>query len=713
MSNVIKVKFVNICSIFIYGIYLAFSEKIFKKTLIFIHLIYKKGALTVSYKKHFGFLKLGLFFTFSLFWLELITMIFCTGIQNINLLILFSSSVGFTTALIISLIPFETAGRVSGYVLLSFITIIFITEILLWRTFGFFYPPETILGMAEDVVGSYSGTVFATLRSGIIPIILSLLPILLFSLFNRCFSFKPHAFLGRTATLVIAILLHFGARNTIDTISKAQHSPTDAEYYSSEFEFTESTSRFGLCTSIRLNTLYSFIGIPRSSIPLEQPPVNDIKDDIEYNLSDFNLNKLSKAGENSNIRSLATAFSAEAPTEKNSYSEIYKGKNLILICAEALSPYVIDPELTPTLYKLTNEGISFKNYYQPSFGESTLGGEYALLCSQIPGRSVGEKGLTMQLACSENLKYSLPGLFSEADYNCLGFHNNSYSYYSRDKTHPKLGLNWYGVGGSKTDELHDNIDIGEMLSNGWPRSDDELVVSTFDIYKDSEKPFFTYYLSVSGHNNYSFSENTQARKNRHKAEQLNFCEQVQAYIACQLELEKALTSLISLLGSAGIADKTVIALSNDHYPYGLSASWQGNGGKDLLSELAGKKLDRYEREKGVFFIWSADMKEGIVIEKPTCGADVMPTLLNLFGIEYDSRLLAGRDALSSCMGSVMFSDYSFMTDKGGYFAETDRYYTNGDTTLSDLKELEKQLQARIKNSRSFRKLCFIKHLRSI
>ncbi len=636
-------------------------------------------------------------------------MIFTSGIKNLNLVILFSLTIGLTLSILVSLIPFASLRRAVVFIIFLIFTFAFVTETLLWRSFGYFYTPETILSMAKSVVGSYGGSVASTLRNGIFPTVLLLIPIVIFLVFRKSFYFKPRVIFSRSIAVMLIILLHFGAKNVIEANSENTLPPTELDYYSSSFEFDPCVSRFGLCTAIRLNTLYSFTGIPNTEG--EHSEYSPVPDSVKYNISNFDISALASNENDKSLEALASELLSRTPTEKNKFTGIFNGKNIVFICAEALSPYVIDPIRTPTLYRLSNEGFVFENYYQPSFGESTSGGEYALLCSQIPGKLSGESGMSMQLACRENLKYSLPSLFAEKGYNCLGFHNNSYTYYSRNITHPKLGLNWYGVGGSVVDENHQSLDLGEVLSPGWPRSDEELFMSTFDILKESEKPFFAYYLTVSGHNNYSFSENTQARKNRHLAEDYEGSEQVKAYIACQAELEKALVTLLSKLEEAELLDDTVIVLSNDHYPYGLSSTWQGGNGRDCLSELAGKKLDRYEREKGVFFIWNNKMTRRIVTEKPVSGVDVMPTVLNLFGIEYESRLLAGRDALSNAEGVVFFSDHSFISERCSYFAESKKYVLSEGLTFDDIEKLSFEVKNRIKSSRRLRQADLFKHLK--
>ena len=71
------------------------------------------------------------------------------------------------------------------------------------------------------------------------------------------------------------------------------------------------------------------------------------------------------------------------------------------------------------------------------------------------------------------------------------------------------------------------------------------------------------------------------------------------------------------------------------------------------------------------------MKEPVKVEKVCSSLDVLPTVLNLFGVEYDSRLLIGNDILSNNKEQiVIFSDRSFITDKGRYSAVQDKFMPN-------------------------------------
>ena len=165
---------------------------------------------------------------------------------------------------------------------------------------------------------------------------------------------------------------------------------------------------------------------------------------------------------------------------------------------------------------------------------------------------------------------------------------------------------------------------------------------------------------------YNYESNSMARRHWSQVSDLGYSEAVTAYLACQMELELAMESLVNQLEEAGKLDDTVIVLSADHYPYGLT--------DEEYSELLGHEVDPvFEIYKNTLILWSADIDEPVHVDKFCSSLDVMPTLANLFGLEYDSRLIMGRDILSDEPGLVIFSNYSFITDKGRYDSTTDTF----------------------------------------
>ena len=349
----------------------------------------------------------------------------------------------------------------------------------------------------------------------------------------------------------------------------------------------------------------------------------------------------------------------QTPTAKNEYTGIFEGHNLIFITAEGFSPYAVREDLTPTLYRLTHSGFDFTNYYVPLWQTSTSDGEYVNCTGLIP-----DGQYSMRNSGDNTMAYALPGYFASEGVSSMAYHNNSLTYYDRHITHNNLGYVFKAarLGGLSQTEWGEYIFPMENPDT-WPASDLEMVQGTLSEYVNLDR-FHVYYLTVSGHMNYSFRGNSMASKNREAVEGLEMSENAKAYIACQMELDKALQYLLEQLEAAGKLENTVICLSADHYPYGMS--------QEQYEELAGKPLgENRDMYRNNLIIWNVKLEENPqVIDKVCCSVDILPTLLNLFGFDFDSRLYAGRDIFSEEEGMVIFNDRSFITDKVIYDRKT-------------------------------------------
>lgn len=409
-----------------------------------------------------------------------------------------------------------------------------------------------------------------------------------------------------------------------------------------------------------------------------------------FNMIELDFNKLAQLSSGSSEKEWLYRYFAETePTKTNEYTGMFEGYNLIYITAEGFSTYAIDADLTPTLYKLANSGFVFSNYYVPLWQTSTSDGEYVNLTGLIP-----DGQFSMKKSAVNHMAYSLPAFFGKEGYLNMAYHNNTLSYYDRHLSHPNLG---YDFKASKLGDLEEakwGDKIFFMENPGrWPASDLEMFQSTIPEYIRADR-FHVYYMTVSGHMNYSFTGNSMSKKNKDAVSHLPMSENGQAYIACHIELDKALEHLLAELEKEGKLENTVIALSADHYPYGMT--------EEQYEELAGRDLSS-DREifRNTLILWNGGMEESVIVTKPCCSVDVLPTLLNLFGCEYDSRMYAGRDILSDAEGLVIFNDRSFVTDTVVYDRKA-----KTTTWCKDLPEEEKErymdaMKQEVKNRYNF------------
>lgn len=364
---------------------------------------------------------------------------------------------------------------------------------------------------------------------------------------------------------------------------------------------------------------------------------------------DFEL--LRSLADNDKQAWLADYIQGLTPTTTNEYTGIFEGYNLIYLTAEGFSPYAVREDLTPTLYRLIHSGFVFENYYVPLWQTSTSDGEYINCTALIP-----DGQFSMRKSGDNNMAFTLPRFFEQDGVTSYAYHNNSLSYYDRNLTHPNLGYDFRGCKLGKLSEEEWGDKIFPMENpNAWPASDLEMMQGTIPQYINNER-FHVYYMTVSGHMYYNFTGNSMSYKNREAVEGLEMSENARAYIACNIELDKALAYLLEQLEAAGKLENTVICLSADHYPYAMT--------EEQYEELAGKDLSQgMDMYRNNLILWNAGMEEEPVYVKKACGSmDIVPTLLNLFGFSYDSRMYAGRDIFSEEEGMVIFNDRSFVTD---------------------------------------------------
>jgi phosphoglycerol transferase MdoB-like AlkP superfamily enzyme len=204
------------------------------------------------------------------------------------------------------------------------------------------------------------------------------------------------------------------------------------------------------------------------------------------------------------------------------------------------------------------------------------------------------------------------------------------------------------------------------VKNTWPESDLEMMEKTIPQALAGEKPFHNYYMTVSGHMNYNFQGNAMSKKHQALLADSGLSEAARAYLACHVELDRALAYVLEQLELAGELENTVICMSGDHYPYGLDDT----GAIDELT-APGTEADLIEKYRSTLILWSGSMTEPVIVEKPCSSIDIIPTLCNLFGLEYDSRLLVGRDVFSDSEPLVFWPlTFNWKTDKGFYDART-------------------------------------------
>jgi hypothetical protein len=682
----------------------------------------------------------ALYFIVAIIWLELTFHLIMFQRLDGKFLypVLFSIPMGTFLGLLCSLTRSRKANYIIACVLTLFCSILFGANMVYHSVFDTYVAAFSMIaqGTAAQALtfGPFLKQAIAHIGMNIWGIVLLLIPFLfLLTVGRNLLSFRQGRGPVYGVMVAVVVLFHGFGLILVNAGTHEDGSIYDLYYHSSSLD--EEVEQLGVSTSMRLDLKNVIFGKKNTGLgdlvlnegsdwqnsnregseavdaeesgsesetvvetePETEPDLHDL-----YNFTDIDFDQLIEEAEaegNSDLVTMHQYYASQSPTNKNEYTGIYEGYNVIFITAEGFSPYAVYEDLTPTLYKLVNTGYVFNNFYTPLWYGSTLSGEYANLVSQIPLQ--GDR-ISMEVT-GENktdMYFCLGRMLERAGYNLWAFHNNTATYYNRQESHPNMGYtNWIAIGTGYEPETNAS---GNVL---WPQSDLNLIDTTFDLYATSE-PFHAYYMTVSGHAEYNFTGNSMSARNREAVEDLPLSDTAKAYIACNMELDKAVESLLNKLEEAGIADHTLVVLSADHIPY-------ADNYKDMMDELAAyqKGVSEYhieqsfERYRNNLIIWTGSMEEGenIVVDKPCYSMDILPTIANMLGLDYESRVLVGRDIFSDEEGLVIFPNASWLTEKATYDNKTGEVTSLVEEELPENygSDMTREVRNRIKVSRMF------------
>ena len=390
---------------------------------------------------------------------------------------------------------------------------------------------------------------------------------------------------------------------------------------------------------------------------------------IEYTIRNFYITFLkSKQEENSeDIEFLNIAFE-ESDKSNNKYTGLFKDKNLIFIQFEGLDNWLVTEEDTPTIYKMLNNSINFNNHFSYyNGGGSTFNSEFAVNTGFITPLSYTQNAYTFN---RNNFPYSMAHIFKDLDYSVNAFHMNSGEYYSRTANYKNWGYDkYYGL-----------KDMFEYKDESYTLDRELILNEEFNkLIFPEEGKFVDYIIAYSGHlpftntkgvckllydedhvpiideddeNENDENENDEKDTTKEKIEitEREPMTEEQCIRRQAKETDYMMQLILQNLEEKNLINNTIIVAYSDHYLYTIEDK---------------SVLDRYKEtsnnliNKTPFFIWSNNGKK-ININKVTSQLNILPTVLNLWGIDYNPNNYIATDALANNYeGIVFFSDYSW------------------------------------------------------
>ena len=373
----------------------------------------------------------------------------------------------------------------------------------------------------------------------------------------------------------------------------------------------------------------------------------------EYTIRNFYITFLQTEEEETSedYEFLMEAFSVNN-NEVNKYTGIFKNKNLIFVQLEGIDDWLLTEKDMPTLYGMLNNSFVFQNHYSYyNGGGSTFNSEFAVNTGFITPLSYTQNAYSFN---KNSFPYSMANMFKNQDYDVNAFHMNSGEYYSRQTNYTNWGYDkYYGL-----------LDINDYKDKSYTLDRELINDVTFQekmFPKDSK--FVDYIITYSNHLPFTNTKGVckllydmeidlddtvdMGEESSSTFVQLTEeeCIRKQAH-----ETDYMMELLLKKLTELNLIDDTVIVVFTDHYLYTVED-------KTILDKY--KNTSNNLINKTPFFIWQNNMKR-TNIKEVTSQLNILPTTLNLFGINYNPNYYIGSDALSpNYKGMVFFSDYSW------------------------------------------------------
>ncbi len=396
-------------------------------------------------------------------------------------------------------------------------------------------------------------------------------------------------------------------------------------------------------------------------------------------------------------------FAGNEEVQTNKYTNIFEGKNVLVIHAESMQTNAIGMEfngnpVTPTLNKLSREGMYFSNYYsQVSVGTSS-DAELTFNTSLMPTKSG-----TAFVSYPDRTYISIPSLLKEKGYYTFSMHANNADFWNRRVMHSTLGYDRFyskadykiteddiiGLGLSdkaffaqsidklkKIDKKHDNwYGLMIMLSNHTPFSD----VNKYGEFPVDIKETVTNEDGTTEEVSYPYLEGTKLG-NYYKS--LHYA-------------DEALGELIEGLEEEGLLDDTVVIIYGDHdarlnkKDYNLQNNYDKENDDVLDKDDENyQEYDSYQYELGrkvPFIIWTKDMKNtslNMEVKNVMGMYDAMPTIGNMLGI-YNQYAL-GNDIFNTKENNiVVFPNGNWVTNKVYYNSQKGEYLSLVNEAISE------------------------------
>lgn len=314
--------------------------------------------------------------------------------------------------------------------------------------------------------------------------------------------------------------------------------------------------------------------------------------------------------------------------------QVKQDMNVIVLVAESFRWDLLDPEITPNLWKFSQRATRYENHY--SGGNRTRMGLFSMFY-----------GIYAPYWYSFEQQRVAPALMNymrDHDYQLALHTSQSFNY-------PELRHTLFaGVPEANMQELQ----TGEPWQRDVQNIDD-LKVKLDQRARD--KPFFGFMFFESTHAPYTFPEETALRSDYLRElnyVKLNLRDNIAGiharYINAAHHVDSQVGRLIDHLESTGMLDKTVVLFSGDHGEEFMEKGHWGHGHSNTFPE---------EQVRVPLVLWLPGQAPAVVTHR-TSHLQIAPTLLTYLGVTQPARSYSSADTLDQTMPYFVFGEYDHM-----------------------------------------------------
>ncbi len=498
-----------------------------------------------------------------------------------------------------------------------------------------------------------------------------------------------------TAVLIFVHLLSLQSLNwfvagfQVYTPKLLYHNPTQTTLAIKEL----GVQRYGIRDVIML-----FHDIDSEIIIKPDDPINpdpDQKPDLTRKLKTDLWTDLAYRETDEKIKQIDDYLLKRVISSKNDMTGIFKDKNLVYIMVEAFDYMAIHPQLTPTLYRLMHEGFYFDDYYAVKASCATGESEFMGLVSLIPVVSA----CTPYEYYENEYPQSVFNLFKDNGYHVSSYHSYPDKFYPRTPWHTNMGSEWF----------YHSEQLQIPMLKGWP-SDLTLLEKSYEVYSKQDRPFMAFVITAAMHFVYD-SDSTLGNRYLDEVNQYmpNASMDIKRYMSKSIDFDRGLARLFELFEEDDLMDDTVFVLYADHHPFRIN-----------YNEIV-KHTPYVDRSEGL----SIDRSPLIIYHKnsspktistPGSQIDILPTIANLFGLDFDPRIYIGQDLFSDLNNVVIFTNGSWKTEKGEFYATRQAFvpYDENDTyTEEEILKINMYVKNQFTISEEILKTDYFKYRKSI